>query len=74
MVILGKLGLALRSRAESFSSSSNIDSSSFNIFKDQNGKLLQDLINCFGEHYEAGHSLDQQYWQECLDPSSPNQE
>ena len=36
--------------------------------------LKIDLVDRFGEHYEAlatditGHSLDQQYWQECLGP------
>jgi len=54
---------------ESYSSSSSsiINSSSSNVLKDRNGKLLctpQDLVDRFGEHYEAlasditGHSLD----------------
>ena len=69
----------LKKLTESFSSSSSstINSSSSNVLKDRNGKLLctpQDLVDRFGEHYEAlasditGHSLDQQYWQECLGP------
>jgi len=73
----------LKKLTESFSSSSSstINSSSSNVLKDRNRKLLctpQDLDSCyhdrFGEHYEAlasditGHSLDQQYWQECLGP------
>jgi len=62
-----------------FSSSSNSDFSSSNVLKDRNGNLLctpRDLVNRFGEHYEAlasdvtGHSLDQKYWQECLGPPS----
>jgi len=65
----------LKKLTESFSSSSSstINSSSSNVLKDRNGKLLctpQDLVDRFGEHYEAlasditGHSLDQQYWQD----------
>jgi len=55
--------------AESFNygSSTAINSSSSNVLKDRNRKLLctpQDFVDRFGEHYEAlasditGHSLD----------------
>jgi len=71
----------IKKLTESFSSSSSstINYSTSNVLKERNGKLLctpQDLVDRFGEHYEAlasditGHSLDQQYWQECFGPTT----
>jgi len=49
-------GLKKLTGSFSSSSSSTINSSSSNVLKDRNGKLLctpQDLVDRFGEHYEA---------------------